>query len=99
MTAPARHPILTAERAYHVDACCAWIDRTLYGDEALLPGYAAQHALALLTNIGIAEATVSPEMVRITIYGITGTSVRSVSGALRDWQDRAKDRLQAGVQR
>lgn len=99
MTAAPRHPVLTEERALHVAAFSALIDANLFDPEERLPGQAAQRLLARLTATGIAEATSTAAGLRMSMFGITATSSGSVYGLFRDWQDKAKLRIQAGVQR
>ncbi len=99
MTDATRYPIMTAERAYHVSACSDWIDARLRASDAgMLRCYVAQNALAVLSQIGLADVTSTPEELRVTIYGITATTRASAAGVLREWQARAKDRLAAGWQ-
>ncbi len=93
-----RHPMMTAERAFHVEACCAWIDQKLGDNDRMLPRYVAQNMLATLSNLDIATVTSTPEELRITMYGISATASSSPAAVLREWQAQAKDRLAAGWQ-
>lgn len=99
MTAAPRPPILTEERALHVAAFSALVDAQLFGDEGLIPGYAAQNLLARLSTCGIAQVNASHDGLRMVMFGIGASSTGSAYGLFRDWQEKAKLRLQAGVQR
>jgi hypothetical protein len=99
MNAAARYPILTLERSLEVRAFAALIDATLFDPDDLSPRFAAQHLLAELSASGKADVTSTVDGLRMTMLGITASSAVSPHALFRDWQDRAKDRLQAGVQR
>lgn len=99
MTAPARPPIVTEERALHVAAFVALIDASLFDSDGVRTRHAAQRLLARLTATGIAEATSSATGLRMAMFGIAATSDGSVCGLLRAWQEAAKLRIEAGVQR
>lgn len=92
-------PGMTEDRALDVMAYAALIDATLFDPEALIPGYAAQNMLARLSATGKANVTSGFDGLRMTMLGIAAHSSGSAYGLLRDWQNRAKDRLAAGVQR
>ena len=92
-------PILTEDRALDVMAYAALIDQALFDEEALIPGYAAQHLLARLSATGKATVTSGYDGLRMTMLGIHASSTGSAYGLLRDWQHRAKDRVAMGAQR
>lgn len=96
---PVAAPVLTEDRALDVMAYAALIDATLFDPEALIPGYAAQHLLARLSATGKATVTSGFDGLRMTMLGIHASSTGSPYGLLRDWQNRAKDRLAMGAQR
>lgn len=105
MTAAPRHPVLTEERALHVAAFSALIDANLFDPEELLPARAAQNLLARLSHTGIAQVCSTTDGLRMSMFGITatssGTATSSVSvyGLFRAWQEAARTRIEAGVQR
>lgn len=99
MTAAPRHPVLTEERALHVAAFSALIDANLFDPEERLPGQAAQRLLARLTATGIAEATSTAAGLRLVMFGIAASSDGSVYGLFRAWQEAARTRIEAGIQR
>jgi hypothetical protein len=90
-------PPVIEERALHIAAFVALIDVTLAQPELV----AGTRLLMQLQRTGMAEVLhrITPNLLRLQMFGVTATSAGTADDLLRNWQAAARLRLSAGVQR
>jgi hypothetical protein len=91
-------PPVTEERALHIAAFVALIDVTLAQPELV----AGTRLLMQLQRTGMAQvwhSSITPNLLRLQMFGVTATSAGTADNLLRNWQAAARLRLSAGVQR